>query len=74
MKKSIEKALRLSRIGSFPKLTKRQIREIAEDYRDYLTLYLRLHLSKDDFDRLVSTPYTAWDYDSNDEPVPKIGY
>ena len=74
MKKNKEKALRLSRKGIFPKLTKRQIREIAEDYRDYLTHYLRLHLSKDDFDRIVSTPYTAWDYDSNDEPVPKIGY
>ena len=74
MKKNKEKALRLSRIGSFQKLTKRQKREIAEDYRDYLTHYLRLHLSKDDFDRIVSTPYTAWEYDSDNEPVKKIGY
>ena len=54
-----KKAWKLSLLRNFDRLTRRQIREIAEDYRNYLTHYLRLHLSKEDFDMLVSTPYMS---------------
>ena len=69
-----KKAWKLSLLRNFDRLTHRQIREIAEDYRNYLTHYLRLHLSKEDFDMLVSTPYTVWESVPFTPPVKKNGY
>lgn len=51
------KAVYLLCKDKFSRLTKRQIQNIYEDYREYLYFYLKLHLTKDDFDLFVSDNY-----------------